>query len=133
MACEVLTLHISLTEQTRVEGGRGTSNMLAFTGTAEGPYFQGVVLPGGMDTQILRGNHLTLSARYTLEGKDRDGNPCRIFIENNGAVDDVTAPMTTTPMLLTDSPALQWLETANLYGTLEPEGPGGVKIHLFLS
>lgn len=133
MAPEVLTLHITLTEQIRVEGGQGCSNMLTFTGTAEGPYFHGTILSGGVDTQILRGNHLTLSARYTLEGIDAEGKPCRLFIENNGATDDVTAPMTTTPMLLTDSSALRWLEAASLYGTLEPEGPNRVKIHLFLS
>ncbi len=29
-----------------------------------------------------------LSARYILEGVDGDGNECRVFVENNGQVEE---------------------------------------------
>ena len=89
------------------------------------------VMPGGVDTQRMVNGHLTLSARYMLEGTDADGNACRVFTENTGATDDPAPPMTTTPVIFTDSPALQWLETAVLRGTLEPHGSDGVIIHIF--
>lgn len=131
MAQEVLTIQVTITGETRVQGARGEAGMVAFTGTVDCPNFHGVILPGGVDTQRMADGRLTLSARYILEGTDRDGNACRVFIENNGETTDPAAPMETTPVLFTDSPVLRWLETAPLYGTLEPRSDGGVNIHIF--
>ena len=131
MQQEVLTIQVVITGETRVKGAAGEAGMVTFTGTVDCPNFHGVILPGGVDTQRMVNGHLTLSARYMLEGTDADGNACRVFIENNGATDDPAQPMTTTPVIFTDSPALQWLETAALLGTLEPHGPDGVIIHIF--
>lgn len=131
MEKEVLVIQVTITGETRVQGGTGEAGMVAFTGVVDCPNFHGVILPGGVDTQRMTQGHLTLSARYMLEGTDRDGSPCRIFIENNGETDDPAAPMVTTPVLYTDSPALQWLETASLRGVLEPRPDGGVNIHIF--
>ena len=131
MEQEVLTIQVVITGETRVKSAAGEAGMVALTGTVDCPNFHGVILPGGVDTQRMEGGHLTLSARYILEGTDADGNACRVFIENNGATDDPAQPMTTTPVIFTDSPALQWLETAALRGSLEPHGPDGVIIHIF--
>lgn len=131
MAQEVLTVLVDITGATQVQGARGSSNMVAFTGRVECDNFHGVILPGGVDTQIMVNGHLTLSARYVLEGTDHTGHGGRIFIENNGETDDPAAPMTTHPRIFTDCPALQWLEAADLYGTLEPRGTDGVCIHIF--
>ena len=70
-----------------------------------------------------------LSARYILEGVDRDGKDCRIFIENNGSAAE-NGDMHTTPMIITDSSALSYLETERLSGTIEP-WEKGVIIHIF--
>lgn len=131
MEQEVLVIQVTITGDTRVKGAAGEAGMVAFTGTVDCPNFHGVILPGGVDTQRMVNGRLTLSARYILEGTDRDGNPCRIFIENNGETTDPAAPMVTTPTIFTDSPALQYLETASLHGTLEPRPDGGVNIHIF--
>lgn len=84
---ELFTLHIEINEQTLLENLHGDSVvMISFTGTATGKYFTGKVLPGGVDTQIIgkdKERH-TLSARYILEGKDFNGDDCKIYIENNG-------------------------------------------------
>lgn len=127
----VLTIQVTITGETRVKSARGEAGMVAFTGTVDCPNFRGVILPGGVDTQRMADGRLTLSARYMLEGTDRDGNACRIFIENNGETTDPAAPMETVPVIFTDSPALAWLERASLYGKLEPRPDGGVNIHVF--
>ena len=61
-----------------------------------------------------------MSARYMLEGIDSEGQSCRIFIENNGT--DINGDIQTTPMILTDSKVLAWLETAELTGRLDFAG-----------
>lgn len=131
MAQEVLTVLVDITGVTRVEGDHGSCQMVAFTGRVDCPNFRGIILPGGVDTQQMTQGRLHLSARYILEGTDSTGHTGRIFIENNGETDDPTAPMTTCPRICTDCPSLQWLEKADLYGTLEPRGPDGVCIHIF--
>jgi len=131
MAKEVLTISVSITGEARVRNGKREAVMIAFTGEADCENFKGHVLPGGMDTQTSAGGCVTLSARYMLEGTDADGSPCRVFIENNGMTDDPAAPIRTTPTIITDSPRLRWLEDARLFGTIQPDGPDGVLIHIF--
>ena len=131
MEQEVLTIQVQITGATRVQGAHGEANLVSFTGQAEGPLFRGDILPGGVDTQRREEGRFTLSARYLLEGTDAEGHPGRIFIENNGETTDLAAPMTTRPCVRTDCPSLQWLETADLRGTLEPRGPQAVCIHIF--
>ena len=127
---EVLIIHVKINEIQDVKGHRLTACMIPFGGTAQGPYFQGKVLPHGVDTQkIYPGEKPLLSARYFLEGKDFQGNDCRIFVENNGQ-EGADGVLATRPFLVTDSPALTWLETAELSGTVEPE-EGGVRIQIF--
>ena len=116
---EVLRVYVNLTGWLKVTSGNRVVKMLPFEGTCDGPYFKGTILQGGVDTQKtdLEGNG-TLSARYMIDGVDCEGNNCRMFIENNAKTNS-----TTTPTIITDSPALKWLETANLQGRLEfPDG-----------
>lgn len=52
------------------------------------PHFEGTILPGAIDTQIIGsdGKLHTLSARYMVKGTDHTGEPCTIYIENNGLI-----------------------------------------------
>lgn len=127
---EILKIHVCLTGFYRVEGKHQAVNMIPFTGTAEGAVFCGKILPGGVDTQKQTAEAIALSARYMLVGTDSDGEPCRLFIENNGSAHSPADPMVTTPIITTDSKALAWLEDAALCGTVEPEGEGGVLIRI---
>ena len=52
-----------------------------------------------------------------------EGNACRIFIENNGAVQK-DGQITTKPLIYTDSKALAWLEQADLTGHVQPAEHG---------
>ena len=131
---EVLTINVRITETYEVKGSHGTARMILFDGDADSEYFKGTILPGGVDTQKDISDKDSaktfLSARYILKGTDRDGNDCSIFIENNGEFSD-TSDGTTTPTILTDSPALSFLECASLYGTIEGI-EGGVRIHIYI-
>ena len=100
--------------------------MIPFTGEASGPYFSGSVVGTGIDTQKISREHAArLSARYMLEGRDTQGNACRIFIENQGSFAEGFVPM-----LVTDSPLLRPWETAALTATVEGI-PGGVIVKIF--
>lgn len=129
---EILTIQVCLEEIQDVKGQKFSARMIPFSGTAKGPYFQGKVLPHGVDTQrFLPGEKPRLSARYILEGQDYQGNPCRIFIENNGQ-EGPDGVLRTCPALISDSPALGWLEEAELTGTVEGQDDG-VLIRIFAS
>lgn len=87
--------------------------MISFKGQVTGKFFEGEILDGGVDTQIIGGlgcRH-TLSARYMLEGKDRTGERCKIYIENNGNLNGSlkNAIFRSYPKVITDSKALAFL------------------------
>lgn len=113
----VLKLKIDVQGVQEVTGARQTARMILFGGTAEGDFFNGVIEPGGVDTQMdNRDGTGTLSARYSIQGTDREGKNARIFIENNGEYGKPTSPR-----VWTDSPALRFLETAALRGHVTEE------------
>ena len=131
MSEAVLTVNVVLDEIIEVNGSQGKAAMILFHGDSDCANFKGRVLPGGVDTQKEpAGEKRILSARYVLEGVDKDGEQCRIFIENNGVVEEPGADIKTTPVIYTDSKALKWLETAHLHGTVQGR-PGGVLISIF--
>lgn len=119
---EILRIKVYLTGNHTVEGYADKAVMLPFTGACDGPFFKGKILPGGVDTQRIDAQgRCALSARYTLEGTDADGQPCRIFIQNEG-VSNPGGEVITHPVIRTDSAALAWQETADLTGRIEPCG-----------
>ncbi|QDH21190.1 DUF3237 domain-containing protein [Saccharibacillus brassicae] len=134
---EVLTIRISTEEALRLENPQGDSVvMIPFRGQAAGPYFEGEVLPGGVDTQIIGqpGNRHTLSARYMLQGTDRAGQRCELYIENNGSFGGVPEAegllFRTTPKIITNSETLSFLNGARLVGEGRPS-EDGVEIRIY--
>lgn len=116
---EILRIKVYLTDNLVTKGHADTAVMLPFTGECDCPLFKGKILPGAADTQrIWPDGSGTLSARYTLEGIDDQGQPCRLFIENT-AVMDGDVEMVTYPTIRTNSESLRWLETADLRGAIE--------------
>lgn len=131
---EVLTIYVKVTEALEVKGKIGEAAMLFFGGTVDCDNFKGIILPGGIDTQKeFYGGNRVLSARYILEGEDKAGKKCKIFIENIGTADDSGRVETTTPRIITDSEYLSFLETSKLEGTIELENPvdRGIIIHIY--
>lgn len=132
---EVLTVHVIIDNAIKLDNAHGDSAvMISFSGSVTGEYFQGTVLPGGIDTQIIvkSGVKHTLSARYMLEGKDYTGEACKIFIENNGDIHNKQNDyiFRTYPKIITDSKALDFLH----YDLLVGEGvatDSGVDIKIY--
>ncbi|OWR32003.1 hypothetical protein CDO73_05900 [Saccharibacillus sp. O23] len=132
---EVLRIHVTTREASVLENEEGdTVVMIPFGGHATGPYFEGTVLEGGVDTQIIGrygGGH-TLSARYMLRGNDRDGQACEIYIENNGTFDPALTDVMfrTAPRIVTNSKALSFLNGEPLIGEGLP-AESGVEIRIY--
>mgnify|MGYP003294415536 CR=1 FL=1 len=127
---EILTIHVHITGAEEVKGTTAEALMIYFDGECNSEIFQGKVLPGGIDTQKQwYGEPRTLSARYILAGTDLTGQNCRIFIENNGCLNE-NGDFITTPKIITNSQALSFLETSRLSGIVECL-ENGVIIHIF--
>ena len=96
-------------EISRLSGQGGSVVLIPFGGSVTGEIFSGRICPGGVDVQRVNLSGVRhMLARYMLEGTDRTGADCRIYIENNGWFDTGTVPKTfrTVPTFLTDSAAL---------------------------
>ena len=92
-----------------LSGEIGTVKMIPFKGTVQGPIFNGIVEPCGVDTQITNQNEVRhMSARYMLTGQDKTGQAGHIYIENNGWFTDGARPVPfkTVPTFITDSKTL---------------------------
>ena len=111
---EMFTVHVKI-EKTIVLDSIDADSvvMISFTGHVTGEYFQGEVLEGGVDTQVISksGDRHNLSARYMLQGKDYTGEVCQIYIENNGDAHKKwkDALFRTYPKIITNSKALSFL------------------------
>ena len=98
-------------------------------GTAEGPRFQGEILPGGADWQIVRPDGtIEVVARYTI----RSASGALVYVQNDGlrvASPEIVARMSkgelvpfdsyrfrTAPRFETSEPSLKWLETSTFVG-----------------
>ena len=118
---ELLRIHVNITGATEVVSEALTVRQLFFDGFCDGDFFQGTILPGAVDTQqAMKDGSTKLSARYFLDGTDIRQQPCRIYIENE-AVIQPGAETITQPHIWTDSAALKFLESEELYGTMESE------------
>ncbi|WP_248061954.1 DUF3237 family protein [Paenibacillus silvae] len=132
---EMFTVHVQIKDTVQLENKHGESVILiTFGGHVTGAMFEGIVLEGGVDTQIIGkdGASHSLSARYMLKGQDYTGQQCEIYIENNGYIGKPqgTRLFRTSPRIITNSQALAYLNLEPLIG----EGfsaAGGVDIKFF--
>ena len=117
----ILEIKIDVKEGgTRINTKRGEVSIVPFGGTVKSELFNGIVEPWGIDRQVLDHSGLRhLSARYMLTGKDKEGNDCHIYIENNGHIENVPSlTFKSVPTFYTDSPVLaDYLHYDRFYGT----------------
>ncbi|MBQ6333917.1 MAG: DUF3237 domain-containing protein [Erysipelotrichaceae bacterium] len=123
-----LEIHIDIAESgLKMETPIGEVSMIPFAGTVDCELFKGIVEPWGVDTQIVDTSNIRhLSARYVLTGKDKEGNDCHIYIENNGWMENKPSmQFKTVPTFMTDSPLLAAFLHRNCFygtGTVEKDG-----------
>lgn len=117
----ILTLYINCTEFREVETDTVKIVQILFDGNVEGRYFNGKIMPGGVDTQTIQADGSgKLSARYCLEGNDYTGADCKMYISNEAKLGEEI----TEPTVYTDSKALKWINTAKLVGRLTNDENG---------
>jgi hypothetical protein len=121
------------TQISQLKGPAGEVLMIPFSGTVEGELFNGRVLPGGVDTQTVDQNGVRhMSARYMLEGVDKNREQCRIYVDNNGwFCGEMVMPFKTIPTFITDSKALATYLHSNKFRTEGHPRQGGVAIKVF--
>ena len=113
---ELFTFMIDIGASEEVHGNTANTSMIHFGGRGKCDNFTGEVVADSVDTRIqFNGQVQTLSARYILNGTDAKGNPCNVYVENNGIDDN---GMVTEPIIITDCPDYAWIETAPLHGTV---------------
>ena len=123
----VIKVRIDPTAVTAFRGPAGEVVAIPFTGEAEGEIFNGTVRPGAVDTQRVNLSGVRhMSARYILEGTDKAGEHCHIFIENNGWFDSMSMPFKTVPTIMTDSKTLAPYLHSNRFRGEGHAGEGGV-------
>ena len=110
----IVTINVTTYETQMLESNNARVVMIPFSGEATGKYFNGKTVADGVDTQITTADSFSLSARYMLEGIDRTGKKCRMFIENNG-----TSLDNCVPKIHTDSEELAFLENSVLTAKVE--------------
>ena len=134
----ILQVHVKINPEdiSVLKGKAGDVVMIPFSGTVEGEIFNGVVRPGGVDVQRTNLSKIRhMGARYMLEGTDKTGAACKIFVDNNGWFDDdIPAEgmgFKTVPTFMTDSEALApYLHQNKFVGIGTPE-EGGVLISMY--
>lgn len=111
----IITIYVTTYDAQILEGEDASVIMIPFRGEAVGEYFTGHTICNGVDTQIKKKDgSFSLSARYMMEGTDRSGNTCRLFIENNG-----TSLNDCKPKIYTDSAELYFLEKSELSAVID--------------
>ena len=104
----IMKVYVNITGSHKLESPVGNVVMITFNGRIKSDLFNGRILPGGVDTQIIDLNKIThMSARYMAVGKDNEGQDCLLFIENKAFIPDgTTMPFYTIPTFYTDSEKL---------------------------
>ncbi|MBR5349200.1 MAG: hypothetical protein IK125_08205 [Lachnospiraceae bacterium] len=122
----LFSVHVLLQQPCEVQGQDCKVVMLPFTGRAFGEYFNGEVIGTGVDTQKFpNGAWGSFSARYMLQGTDKTGTDCKVFIENN--LRDAEGWV---PTIVTDSVFLSKWEKVPLAATVEG-AEGGVLVKIY--
>ncbi|MBN2240542.1 MAG: DUF3237 domain-containing protein [Dehalococcoidales bacterium] len=124
---------IDPTQVSQLNSPAGEVVMIPFSGTVTGKLFQGRILPGGVDVQTVDLNGVRhMSARYMLEGTDNAGQPCRIYVDNNGwFTGEMVMPFKTIPAFRTDSKSLADYLHRNKFRAEGHLREGGVTIKVF--
>lgn len=123
----ILSIDVRCLESIGVKGTDTEIIMVSFTGEAYGEYFNGKIIGTGVDTQKhdIKSGEYSLSARYMLQGTDKYGKACRIFIDNS--LHDENG---WHPMLVTDSECLSEWERLPLTASVDST-ENGVLVRIY--
>lgn len=105
----IFNITIDPEDISHMEGPNGQVTFIPFGGTVESDLFCGTVRPGAADVQVTNPAGIRhMCAQYIFEGKDKEGNACHLYVQNNGYFEPNSNPMPfhACPTFMTDSPVL---------------------------
>lgn len=86
-------IEINKEDITRMENKSGKVTVIPFGGSVESELFTGTVRPGAADVQITNAAGIRhLHAQYIFEGVNGKGEPCHLFVDNNGYFEPNSSP-----------------------------------------
>lgn len=119
MTRDIFDIEISFRDYAELKTGENTVKIISFGGKCTGSFFEGEILPGGTDVQVLKKDGTgTVSARYIMQGADDSGRLCKVYIENEGIIDKA-GKMLTTPKVFTDCEELMRVLNVELHCRFE--------------
>ncbi len=129
----IMEVYVQTEDKLELDGPAGKIIMIPFSGTIKSAIFNGEILAGGVDRQIIDVNGLKhMSARYMAEGVDHTGKACKLFIENDGYfTEDSPRPFRTIPTFYTDSDVLAEYLHRNAFRGEGHVNETGVTIKIF--
>ncbi|MBO4524520.1 hypothetical protein [Ruminococcus sp.] len=112
----LLIIDVKCYEPISVKGSETEVIMVPFGGTAHSEHFHGEIMGNAVDTQkySLKSGKCKFSARYLLKGTDKDGQSCKLFIENELIDDNCWRPT-----IITDSEYLRNWEKLTLTAAVD--------------
>ena len=128
-------IYIDDTQCSQMSGKYGTVVFIPFTGRVASDLFNGEILPGAADIQVENpAGCRNMCAKYMFKGTDFKGNPCYLFVENNGYFNEANKNdpwMNAYPRFITDSLDLgAYLSQARFRSEVHG-AKGGVTIRIF--
>lgn len=137
MAAPIMEFNIFIDDSqiSDMRSAYGSVTFIPFTGRVESPLFTGEILPGGVDVQVEDpAGCRNMCAKYLFRGVDAKGNPCHLFVENNGyfsAANRGEPWLNACPRFITDSPELGGYLSQARFRSEVHTAPGGVTIKIF--
>lgn len=112
----------------------GMVKFIPFGGSVQSDLFSGNVRPGAADVQVTNAAGIRhMQAKYIFEGKDGQGTPCHLFVENNGYFEpgNRPSPFHACPTMMSDSDWLNNQISGNHFRAEGHRAAQGVDIKIF--
>ena len=129
----LMVFHITI-DRTKISRIENKAVIIPFGGYVKSDLFSGSILPGACDVQTYDAAGIRhMCAKYMFEGKDMNGQPCRLFVENNGWFEPGSRPAVfhATPTFMTDSEDLAEILERPCFRSEGHHSEAGVDIHIY--
>lgn len=121
-------------EISSMDSTSGNITIIPFGGDVHSELFTGEIRPGAADVQVSNPAGIRhMCAKYMFTGKDISGNPCSLFVENNGYFEPESTPgiFHAYPVFMTDSATLAPYLTQNRFRSEGHPQKEGVLIKIY--
>ena len=134
----IMTFKVSVdrSEMSALEGPFGGAYFVPFQAEVKSRIFTGKTRPGACDVQtenLAKVRHMC--DKYLFEGVDENGNPCKLFVQNDGWMNPANREdpfFQAVPTFITDSPALgEYLCQNRFRSEVASTGPSSLDIRIY--